>query len=285
MARRSLRSPQIFSLRISFLSRAPWRAGLSGARGARKPHPAHGSSLEVEERFRSRLRPARAGGRADDPRDSSRQIMRRNIPFRGCPQPAIHGWSSIGAGANREQIHRVRFSAPTTIRRGSDRASIRRRAKARPTTGEQPRAHRVRLGLRSPQIFSLRISLLSRAPWRAGFSSARGARKPPPTRCSRLEVEERFRSGLRPDRAGGRADDPRDSSRQIIRRNMPFRGCPQPAIHGWSTSRFGRRLASRLSLRVGCVKTSPCSLIRSPPVHQVSGETSGRSPACHRFTP
>jgi hypothetical protein len=46
---------------------------------------------------------------------------------------------------NREQMHRVRFSAPTTIRSGSDRASMQRRAKARPTVvTNRERIHRVR---------------------------------------------------------------------------------------------------------------------------------------------
>jgi hypothetical protein len=71
-----LRSPQIFSLRISFLSRAPRRAGLSGARGARQAHTAHGSRLEVEERFRSGLRPDRAGG------------FTSKAPCTPCPAPA-----------------------------------------------------------------------------------------------------------------------------------------------------------------------------------------------------
>jgi hypothetical protein len=34
-------------------------------------------------------------------------------------------------GTNREQMRRVRFSAPSTIRARTDRASMQRRAKAR----------------------------------------------------------------------------------------------------------------------------------------------------------
>jgi hypothetical protein len=69
-------SPDLFITNQLLVASALARRILGGARGARKAHPAHGSRLEVEERFRSGLRPDRAGG------------FTSKAPCTPCPAPA-----------------------------------------------------------------------------------------------------------------------------------------------------------------------------------------------------